>query len=268
MKKVLLVLLALFSLVGLTSCGKVEAKKLEISGSKAKEKDLDNFKDDIDEYLEGNEFENQWYSVAIYSDETYDEYLEYTDYKRTVEAKGSYYFSKFAYEQKVKITATVTVSYENEDGDKEESVTEITYIYKDGKEYCKEVVYTESENTTSKIVNYNDGSFEEMEYSASLYDVDRLNGLLYGAIESIAGLDKIYKSDNGFSGEMEMDEDDYGFDGLYQVVYEYDEETYQLKKYEAYTSQENDDYESVSYLCVETKLFGIVNAPSNAEKYN
>lgn len=259
MKKILLVLLALFSLVSLTACGSVKAKKLDIDGSKADEDDLEEFAEKFDEYLEENEFDDQWYSIGMYTSMTADEYGEKEDYKRTVEAEGSYYFAKFAYEQKVKITATILESYEYDD-EKVEIKTEITYIYKDGKEYCKEVRSEESETGKSKEVSYNSSAPQELQ------ELLMMRTVMYTAISTFVGCDDLYEIKNGFAGEAEIDN---GYEeGLLQVKYEYDEKTYQLKSYETYSEKETDDTVTVTYMKADKKLFGFVNAPRNPEKYS
>ena len=265
MKKILLVLLALFSLVGLTACNNVKAKELKIDGSKADEDDLEDFMDELEEYYEDNEgveLENQWYSLSYYRNDKIDEIGEKEDYKRTVEATGSYYFSKFAYETKIKITATVSETY-LEDDEKVENKIEITYIYKEGKSYCKTVEHKETENGKGKEVSYTSEAPEEF---SKILNLEALMFNVYAELEDYALEGDFYQNKNGFSGELEFDEDDY--EGISQLKYEYDKKTYQLKSYEVYSNLETDESETVSYTKIDTKKFGFISAPKNPEKYN
>lgn len=265
MKKILLVLLAMVSLITLTSCGSVKAKELKIDGSKADEDDLEDFEEAMEEYFEENELDDKWYSIEMYQSTSADELGEKEDYKLTVETTGSYFFSKFAYNQKIKISTKISESYEI-DGEPTEIETEITYIYKEGKAYCKTVTMTESETGSSKEVTY--GSSSSLLTELSLYlrfiEGNGIADLMYSLVALEDG--KLYKDDNSFAGSYEIDEKNN--EGLTQVVYEYDEKTYQLKCFEMYSTSETDETNSVEYVKIKSKLFGMVNAPSNPEKYN
>lgn len=263
MKKVLLILLALFSLIALTSCGKVKAKELKIDGSKAEQDDLEEIMDKMNEYLEENEFKNKWYSLATYESISYDETTyngkEVEDFTSVTQGKGSYYYSKFAYEQKMKYNITITVEYKDEDGEKYEEKTEVTYIYIDGKEYCKEVRCMETENSKSEEVFYSKGTY-------SGFGVAKMQTYLYGAIEGLYLLEDLYKEDGMFAGETEIDKED--LEGVEQAIYKFDKDTYQLKLYKEYSYAESDEFTTTSFLSIKAKAFGFVTAPKNAEKYN
>ena len=74
MKKVLLLLLALFSLIGLTACGDVKPKEINVDGSKADEEDLLDYMDEYEEYFKENEIDDQWYSIKFHSSVIEDEF--------------------------------------------------------------------------------------------------------------------------------------------------------------------------------------------------
>lgn len=263
-KKLFLILLVIFSLVGLTSCNKTNVNKLDIKGSEADEDDLEELQEAMQEYLEENEFKNKWYSLTLYELVEFDEYTlsngnDVEDYSCLIEGEGSYYYSNFFYEQKVKISATKTISYKYENGEKYESKTEITYIYIDGKEYCKEEHYQEYNETKRKNVTYYEGSPED------LSSVRSLNLGMYNYVITMFGYDDIYKDDNMFLAQQEVEV--YGEDGISQVIFEFDDDNYQLKKFERYTDVNEEDVKYVYYTCIKSKTFGFVMAPKNPEKY-
>ena len=83
---------------------------------------------------------------------------------------------------------------------KVEIKTEITYVYKDGKEYCKEVRSEENETGKSKEVSYKSSAPQELQELLAMRTV------MYNAIFKLASCEDLYEIKNGFAGEVEIDD--------------------------------------------------------------
>ena len=252
MKKLLLFALLVFSVLGLSSCG-VKAKELKVSGDTAKTKDFTNFEKDFDKYYETNEVGSQWYSIKISTT------AETKDSITTTVITGVYYHSRFAFERKIKLNATI--EYEGVVDKKEVKTTKkITYVAKEGKEYSKV-------ETEGKREGYKYSSTEYLPYAAAELEVALIFKYIFDnpsmLIDIVGNQSKMYKLDNGFAGETE------GKKETSQAIYKYkSSKCYDLKSYEYYSYKEATKTDvTETYISISTKLFGRVGTPSHPERY-
>ena len=251
MKKVLLIMLLVFSLIGLSSCG-VKAKELKINGDSTKIQDIMDFSEKVEEYNEENDIKDQWYSIK------YTSTVETEDYEETITVTGTFNNTRFAFDSKIKLTATIEVDSEDEDGNEEKTKTKVEYVLLEGKEYCKVVNEIKTKDSNRKNVSYDAKASSHLVQVMSIIDMVKENSCLLKFSVS----EDIYEIKNGFAGETLQK------NYLTQVIYKYNKKTFAPKSLEMYSNIDADKRDTETYVYIKTKLFGLVNEPKHSEKYN
>jgi len=279
MKKNIILGTSLLFVLSLSSCSSLMSiKELDMNGKSINRDDLIEYFEDYEEFYEDEmvEVENKWYSVSSKSKSTTETEDLTTTSERTI--SGSFYYSKFDFENKIKLSITEKISRKGTDSDTDEKIDEnitrkVNVVYLKGIAYIKEEEKTKTDDYSSEEVSYDKG-----------------NSNFYGVLNHYLGIESLDIGTYFSDFQNKRDLDDYEFYGLdnglaYSYYNEMESETvkrqmsfktlddsYQAKEIKVYSylNLEVEDYDATSegLTVIKTKLFGSIKKPSNLSRYS
>ena len=286
MKKIISFMLMVMMALSLCSCGlggNIEELTLEQSGKRIRDYESllswsEDFADDYERWAESGEVrKGQWYAIS--GKESYEYSNQDGNGQSTTKISGKYYYSPYAYEQKLslKITTSGSGYYE---GERVEYTETVKIIYVEGAWYVKTETKQTTDDGKSSAVDYSSSS--QNEYTALLsvissplaildaIVVDFEDGRLYVSDELIEWTES-YSSSTGDYGSTSTKD---------QGIIEFEKESIFVKSVQTYNYRRSEysgyDYDgsyyyssstSESTLTVKKSFFGSVSRPNDYYKY-
>ncbi|MBR2337746.1 MAG: hypothetical protein IKA61_07395 [Clostridia bacterium] len=276
MKKIISFLLMVMMALSLCSCGLLggEIKELSLKEEGKRIRDYEDalewsadLTQDYENWLEEGEVrKGQWYSISG------QEHYEYSDEdgsgEYTATISGKYFYSPYAFEQKLSLKVTQTGEY-YEDGESYEYKNTAKIIYVEGAWYVKTEYSVTSDEGKSSHTEYDNSPAGE-DYTELLSVISNPTAIigLVGSVDVEEG--RLFVSEEA----VEWTESE-SFDGnsyTHQGIIEFEKESIFVKSIQTYNqSRYYTDlgyrHESTSKITVKKTLTGSVKRPNDYYKY-